>query len=71
MRKTSGPIAEGKNIPLKIAVVTGDNILAEIPHLRKEGISFHNMENGKPFEEVEGRIQSANTYIGMWPLVSS
>ncbi|MEJ5302186.1 MAG: acyclic terpene utilization AtuA family protein [Bacteroidales bacterium] len=58
-----------KNIPLKIAVVTGDNILAEIPHLRKEGISFHNMENGKPFEEVEGRIQSANTYIGMWPLV--
>jgi len=60
-----------KNIPLKVAVVTGDNILPEIARMKADGVSFRNMETGQPFEEVEKRIQSANAYIGMWPLVKA
>ncbi len=64
-------ILKEKNLPLKVAVVLGDNIMSDIMRMKEEGVSFRNMETGKSFEDVENKIQSANAYIGMWPLVKA
>ncbi|MGC8864906.1 MAG: acyclic terpene utilization AtuA family protein [Bacteroidales bacterium] len=64
-------ILREQEIPLKVAVVLGDNIIQDLEAWKNEGIDFRNMENGRPFTEVAGKIQSANAYIGMWPLVKA
>lgn len=64
-------ILQEQRIPLKVGVVLGDNIIQDISIWKKDGIDFRNMENGRPFAEVEDKIQSANAYIGMWPLVKA
>jgi hypothetical protein len=58
-------------INLKIAVIEGDNILAEIDSLYPEKTYFTNMENGQEFAEVKNKIQSANVYLGIPPLLEA
>lgn len=55
----------------KIAVVFGDDILQSLPELRKQGISFQNMETGEDFEPIADRIESANIYFGAAPVVEA
>ncbi len=49
---------------LKIAVVTGDEILGSIDELEAKGADFSNMETGEPLSTVRERLTHANVYIG-------
>jgi len=49
---------------VKIALVTGDDILEKIPALRAAGESFSNFDSGTEFETIAQNVQSANAYIG-------
>ena len=56
---------------LRVAVVTGDNLLPRIDQLLQEGIRLDNMESGASFEEIRDRLVSANVYFGAWPIVEA
>lgn len=56
---------------LKIAVVTGDNVLERIPDLRKKGVSFQDMETGNSIEKVQDKLLFANVYLGIKPIVEA
>src|SRR3981081_3244263 len=56
---------------LKIGIVTGDDIITRIDDLRARGHELRNMDTGEPLSAVRDRIQSANAYLGAWPMVEA
>lgn len=55
----------------RIAVVYGDDILADLDLLNAKGASFDNMETGEKFSAVRGRIEAANVYYGAAPVAEA
>ena len=56
---------------LRIGIVTGDDILGRLDDLLYRGIELRNMDTGAPLSSVMDRIQSANVYLGAWPMVEA
>ena len=56
---------------LKIGIVTGDDILPRIDELLDRGVELRNMDTDEPLSTVRDRIQSANAYLGAWPMVEA
>ena len=54
---------------LRIAVVTGDDLLGRIDELIAQGHPLANMESGEPLSSIRDRVLSANAYIGSTPIV--
>nr|XP_008110152.1 PREDICTED: uncharacterized protein LOC103279026 isoform X1 [Anolis carolinensis] len=57
-----GQVAEKAGVDLKIAVVTGDDLMGELNNIKK---AVYKGENGMPFPE---NIQSMNVYLGARPI---
>ncbi|HEX8707141.1 MAG TPA: acyclic terpene utilization AtuA family protein [Pyrinomonadaceae bacterium] len=55
----------------RIGIVTGDDIMPRIDELLERGIELRNMETEEPLSTVRERIQSANVYLGAWPMVEA
>jgi len=55
----------------RIAIVHGDNILGRLHELRAKGCAFANMETGRPFSDIESRIEAANVYFGAAPVAEA
>jgi Acyclic terpene utilisation family protein AtuA len=64
-------IAARQNIPVKVATVTGDDILPRLDDLLARGIELKNMDTGEPLSAVRAHVQSANAYIGAFPLAQA
>jgi hypothetical protein len=56
---------------LKIGIVTGDDIMARLDEMLGRGIELRNMDTDQPLATVRDRIQSANVYLGAWPMVDA
>jgi hypothetical protein len=56
---------------LKIGLVTGDDILNRLDELIARGHLLANMETGRPLADIRDRVQSANAYLGMAPIVEA
>jgi hypothetical protein len=56
---------------LSIGTVTGDDIMPRIDELLDRGIELRNMDTGAALATVRDRIQSANAYLGAWPMVEA
>ncbi|XP_010707732.1 uncharacterized protein LOC100546750 [Meleagris gallopavo] len=56
-------VAEKADVDLKIAVITGDDLMSEKENLRGAGIT--DLESGKPFPES---VHSMNVYLGARPV---
>src|SRR5687767_13408173 len=56
---------------LRIGIVTGDDIMSRLDELLERGIELRNMDTGEPLATVRDRIQSANAYLGAWPMVEA
>jgi hypothetical protein len=54
---------------LRIAVVTGDDLLGRLDDLIAQGHTLDNMDTGEPLSTVRDRVLSANAYIGSSPIV--
>jgi hypothetical protein len=54
---------------LRIAVVTGDDLLGRLDELIDSGHSLANMETGESLETIRDSVLSANAYIGSTPIV--
>lgn len=49
---------------LRVGIVEGDDILAQLPDLIAAGEEFRNLDTGAPLAPVLDRVLSANVYIG-------
>jgi hypothetical protein len=56
---------------LKVATVTGDDILSRLAELQQQGESFKNLDDGRPLSAVAGKITSANAYLGAFPVAEA
>ena len=56
---------------VKIGIVTGDDIMDRLDELLARGVELRNMDTGEPLSSVRERIQSANAYLGAWPIVEA
>src|SRR5262245_23205978 len=56
---------------LPLGVVTGDDLLASIPSLGRDGIDLTHMETGAPISTVADRLVSANAYLGAPPIAAA
>ncbi len=55
----------------RVGLVTGDDIMARLDALMEQGHEFRNMDTGEPLSTVRDAVQSANVYIGAWPIVQA
>lgn len=55
----------------RIGMVTGDDIMSRLDEFLGRGIELRNMDTGEPLSTVRERIQSANVYLGAWPMVEA
>jgi hypothetical protein len=56
-------VAAEQGLSPRIAVVTGDDVMALVPALKQEGVT--ELQSGKPMPE---RVLSANAYLGALPI---
>ena len=56
---------------LKVAVVMGDDVFPRIDEFLGKGHEMRDMETGEPLSQIRDRIQSANAYIGAFPLAEA
>ena len=56
---------------LKIGTVTGDDIMERLDEMLERGIELRNMDTDEPLASVRASIQSANVYLGAWPMVEA
>ena len=56
---------------LKLGTVTGDDIMDRLDELLARGIELRNMDTGELLSAVRASIQSANVYLGAWPMVEA
>ncbi len=61
--------SSGRSVELRIAVVTGDDLLDRLDQLISAGHPLANMDTGDPLETVRDKVLSANAYIGSTPIV--
>lgn len=55
--------AQGLN-NVKIACITGDDLMANLADIQKQGEPLHNLDTGKPFSENKYPVTHANVYVG-------
>ena len=59
----------GASENVRIAVVTGDDLLGRLDDLIAKGHALANMDTGEPLATIRDRVLSANAYIGSEPIV--
>lgn len=69
----SAVIEEARELGLagkvRIGVVSGDDILDRLDQLMESGHKLQNMDTGESLDTVRDQVQSANVYLGAWPVV--
>jgi hypothetical protein len=56
---------------VKIAVVSGDDLLPRLDELLGQGVALDNLDTGAPLSEIRERIVSANAYLGARPIADA
>lgn len=56
---------------VKIGMVAGDDILHRLDELLARDVPLDNMDTGAALATVRDRVQSANVYLGAWPIVEA
>ncbi len=56
---------------LKVAVVLGDDVYSRLDEFLAKGYEMRDMDTGEPLSTIRQRIQSANAYIGAFPLAEA
>lgn len=56
---------------IKVAIVTGDDILSRVDQLIAAGQLLHNMETGEPITAIRKQMTSANVYFGAFPIAEA
>jgi hypothetical protein len=64
-------VAVGTELGLspRVAMVGGDDLMADLAAWHEAGVDMSNMDDGRPFAEVMDSVTSANAYFGAAPVV--
>ena len=71
MRATGEVIKKLGLAGIKVATVTGDDVLPRLAELQQHGEILKNLDDGRPLAEVAGKITSANAYLGAFPVAEA
>ena len=52
----------------RIAVITGDDVLADLDALQQLGQTLHHLDTGAPIDPIRDQLVFANVYLGAWPI---
>lgn len=52
---------------IRVVVVDGDDLMPRLAQLARE-LPFKNLDDGRPFSDIESRVLSANVYLGARPI---
>ena len=58
-------IARKAGLPMKVAVVTGDDIRAQLPAILETN-QLHHLDSGQPLGDRAASVLTANVYLGGW-----
>lgn len=64
-------LCQEQDLDLKVAAITGDDILDELERLIQDGQSFGHLNTGKPLDLGGATVLTANAYLGAWPIVAA
>jgi hypothetical protein len=64
-------IARKQQRDVKVATVTGDDIMPRLDDFLARGVALKNMETGEPLSTIRDRVQSANVYFGAFPVAEA
>lgn len=70
-KQVSATLAAAGLGSIRVAAVSGDDLLPRIDALMAAGESFTNFDTGKPFAEVRPQLASANAYLGAAGIVEA
>lgn len=56
---------------IKIAAVTGDDMLNHVPDLQEKGETLSHIETGEPLDDINYMAVNANVYLGAAPIVDA
>jgi hypothetical protein len=56
---------------VRIALVTGDDLLPRLDELLQSGHELRDMDTGRPLSAIRDQVLSANAYLGMAPIVEA
>ena len=59
-------ILDELNISLKVAYISGDDLMPRMDYLKKEGELFVNIDKNIPIDESGCQTLTANAYLGAW-----
>ncbi len=69
LRAAADKAGVGKKV--RIALVSGDDLLPQLDQLTAGGEPFANMDTGRPLSDVRNQVRAANAYLGMAPIVAA
>jgi hypothetical protein len=69
--RCAGLLAGDAPRQVPIGVVTGDDVLEEIPGWIRSGVGLEHLETGEPLAIAGDRLQAANAYLGAGPIVEA
>ncbi|BDG59441.1 acyclic terpene utilization AtuA family protein [Caldinitratiruptor microaerophilus] len=64
-------VARELGIPIRIATVTGDNIVDRLDELAEKGYRFENKETGEALGDIRERVLFASVYLGARPIAEA
>lgn len=64
-------VARRLGVNVSVATVGGDDIMAELPTLIEGGHPLVNLTTGVPLSDQLERVQSANVYLGAFPIAEA
>jgi Acyclic terpene utilisation family protein AtuA len=62
---------KGLSDRVRVGLVTGDDILGRLDELMAKGHQLTNLDTGEPLSSIRSRVQAANVYLGMAPVVKA
>jgi hypothetical protein len=64
-------VARRQGVEIKVATVTGDDIMDQLDQMLERGVELKNMETGEPLSAIRAQVQSANVYFGAFPIAEA
>ena len=66
-----GKLAAGLGLQPKVAYISGDDLLGNLPDLLASGIDLANMDTGQPLADAGVQPVTANAYLGGWGIAEA
>jgi Acyclic terpene utilisation family protein AtuA len=64
-------VAKRQGIDVQVATVAGDDIMDRLDDMIGRGVDLKNMDTGEPLSAIREQVQSANVYLGAFPVAEA